>query len=188
MLSAHFPDLAETLWCWRDILYVGLPAAGTSMITPISVGIITSMLATHGAIAVAGFGVASRIESFAMIALMALASSISPFVGQNWGAGKYRRVFRALQQSYIFSLGWGILMAVLLATGASSIVPLFNQNSEVIAIAISYLWIVPISYGTAGIIQIANSAFNAIGRPIPAVIATILRMFVLYIPLPASFN
>ena len=183
MLSSHFPDLEETILCWRDILYVGLPAAGTNMITPISIGIITSMLAVHGSLAVAGFGVASRVESFAMIVLMALASSISPFVGQNWGAQKYGRVVKALQQSYLFCLAWGVLMAVLLAAGASLIVPLFNDNQEVIAIASAYLWIVPLSYGTAGIIQVTNSAFNALGRPIPAVVITVLRMFVLYIPL-----
>ena len=183
MLSSHFPDLEETLWCWRDILYVGLPAAGSSMITPISIGIITSLLAVHGSVAVAGFGVASRVESFAMIVLMALSASIGPFVGQNWGAEKYGRVTKALQQSYLFCLGWGVLMAVLLAASASRIVPLFNTDPEVVAIATNYLWIVPISYGTAGIIQVANSVFNALGKPIPAVIMTAIRMFILYIPL-----
>lgn len=183
MLSSHFPDLEETLMCWRDILYVGLPAAGSNMITPISIGIITSMLAVYGSLAVAAFGVASRIESLAMIALMALASSIAPFIGQNWGAQKFERAIQALRQSYLFCLGWGVLMAILLAAGASLIVPLFNSNTEVIAIALNYLAIVPISYGSAGIIQVANSAFNALGKPIPAVIMTVLRMFVLYIPL-----
>ena len=183
MLSSHFPDLEETIVCWRDILTVGLPAAGSSMITPISIGIITSMLAVHGSVAVAGFGVASRVQSFAMIVLMALAASIGPFVGQNWGAEKYGRVFQALKQSYLFCLGWGALMAILLAVGATWIVPLFNNDREVVAIAVSYLWIVPVSYGAAGVIQVANSAFNALGRPIPAVIMTVLRMFVIYIPL-----
>jgi len=74
-------------------------------------------------------------------------------------------------------------MAVLLIPGTSLIVPLFNNNQEVIAIASTYLWLVPISYGMAGIIQVANSAFNALGRPMPAVIITVLRMFLLYIPL-----
>ena len=183
MISSRFPDLEETIWCWRDVLYVGLPAAGTNMITPISIGIITSMLAVRGSVTVAGFGVASRVESFAMIVLMALAASIGPFVGQNWGAGKYGRIAKALQQSYLFCLGWGLLMTVLLAAGASFIVPLFNKDPEVIAIATTYLRIVPISYGAAGIIQVSNSAFNALGRPIPAVIITVLRMFALYIPL-----
>ncbi|MEL6902354.1 MAG: MATE family efflux transporter [Cyanobacteria bacterium J06606_4] len=183
MLSSHFPDLEETLWCWRDILYVGLPAAGSNMITPISIGVITSLLAVHGSLAVAGFGVASRVESFAMIALLALAASMGPFVGQNWGAGKVGRVGEALRLSAVFCMGWGALMAVGLAVAAPWIAPLFNSDPEVVAVATTYLWVVPVSYGLAGFIQVASSAFNALGKPIPAVIMTVLRMFVLYIPL-----
>ncbi|MEL6816377.1 MAG: MATE family efflux transporter, partial [Cyanobacteria bacterium J06598_3] len=183
MLSDHLPDLEETLWCWRDVLSVGLPAAGANMINPISIGVITSMLATHGPLAVAGFGVASRVESFAMIALIALGASLGPFVGQNWGAGKFERVRLALHQSYLFCLGWGVLAAIVLAAIAPRIATLFNADPQVVAIATTYLRVVPLSYGTAGIIQAASSAFNALGKPIPAVILTVLRMFVLYIPL-----
>ncbi len=183
MLSAQFPDWEETLWCWKDILTVGLPAAASSMITPISIGVVTSLLAVHGAAAVAGFGVASRVESLALIAVMALAASIGPFVGQNWGAQFYGRVRRSLRKSYIFCMGWGLVMAGILGFVARSLVLLFNQDPDVIAIATQYLWIVPISYGTAGIIQVASSAFNAMGKPVPSIIMTIARMFVLYIPL-----
>ncbi|MGB2926368.1 MAG: MATE family efflux transporter [Limnothrix sp.] len=183
MLSSKFPDLEETLWCWRDILYIGLPAAGANMITPISIGIITSLLASYGSIAVAGFGIASRVESLAMIALMALSASMGPFVGQNWGGKQYGRVAEALKQSYIFCLGWGFLMAIALAIFGSQLAKLFNDNSEVIDVASTYLWIVPITYGASGIIQVASSAFNALGKPIPAITMTALRMFALYIPL-----
>ncbi|CDN11687.1 Multi antimicrobial extrusion protein (Na(+)/drug antiporter), MATE family of MDR efflux pumps [Richelia intracellularis] len=61
LLSKEIPDLQETLWCYRDILVVGLPAAA-SMITPISIGVSTSFIAIHGAVSVAGFGLASRVE------------------------------------------------------------------------------------------------------------------------------
>ncbi|MEO1590338.1 MAG: MATE family efflux transporter [Cyanobacteria bacterium J06632_22] len=183
MISSHFPDVQETLWCWRDILYVGLPAAGTSMINPISIGVITSLLAVHGATAVAGFGVASRVESFAMIVLMALSASIGPFVGQNWGAEKFDRVRQSLQLSFGFCLLWGLLTAAVLALMGQWIAPLFNGDEAVVAIATRYLYIVPLSYGTAGIIQVTSSALNALGRPLPAVVMTVLRMFVLYIPL-----
>ena len=36
LLSPQIPTLQETLWCWRDILVVGLPAATASMLIPIS--------------------------------------------------------------------------------------------------------------------------------------------------------
>ena len=74
-------------------------------------------------------------------------------------------------------------MAVVLAGTAQWLPPLFNGEEGVVAIATRYLYVVPLSYGTAGIIQVASSALNALGRPVPAVIMTAIRMFVLYIPL-----
>lgn len=183
MLYLKLPTIQDTLWCWKDILYVGLPAAASTMINPISIGVITSFLATFGAEAVAAFGVASRLESFALIAVVALSSSIAPFVGQNWGAKKYARVGKALQLSFVFCLFWGLLMAAVLAATAPTLVAFFNPNPDIVAIASMYLWIVPISYAGAGIIYVASSAFNALGKPIPSVIMTVARMFVLYIPL-----
>lgn len=183
MLYLKLPSVQDTLWCWKDILYVGLPAAASNMINPISIGVITSILAAFGAQAVAAFGVASRIESFALIALMALSASMAPFVGQNWGAKKYARVGKALQLSFLFCLFWGLMMAAILVPTAPILVSFFNQNPDIVAIASRYLWIVPISYAGAGIILVANSAFNALGKPIPSVVMTITRMFVLYIPL-----
>ena len=183
LLSTQIPDLEETFWCWRDILYVGLPAAAASMITPMAMGVITAMLAAFGASAVAAFGVASRIESFAIITMMALAASIGPFVGQNWGAKAYGRVREAMRLSVLFCIGWGICVAILLAALGQPLTRLFNTDAEVIAIASSYLLIVPLSYGTAGIIQVSSSVFNALGRPIPAVLMTVGRMIGLYIPL-----
>lgn len=183
LLSLQLPDWEETLWCWRDILAVGLPAAATSMVTPASIGVITRFLATHGAAAVAGFGVASRVESFALIAIVALAASIGPFVGQNWGAQAFGRVRQALQQSFLFCLVWGLLAALGLGLGARSLAALFNPDPEVVAVAVRYLWLVPSSYGAAGIIRVASSAFNAMGKPLPGVVMTATHMLVFYIPL-----
>ncbi|MEM1253176.1 MAG: MATE family efflux transporter [Cyanobacteria bacterium P01_H01_bin.21] len=183
LLSAQFPNVNETLWCWKDILTVGLPAAAASMISPISIGVITSFLSIHGPAAVAGFGVASRLESFALITVMALSASMGPFIGQNWGAQEFDRVRLAMRQSFLFCVGWGLFMAIVLGLGGRPLATLFNQDPNVVAVASQYLWLVPISYGTAGIIQVSSSAFNAMGKPTPSIVMTIARMFVLYIPL-----
>ncbi len=183
MLIWKIPKLSQAWGCWKQILYVGLPAAGTSTINPISIGFITSLMATYGAETVAGFGIASRIESFAVIALMALSASIGPFVGQNWGAEKYARVKEALRLSFMFCLVWGISIAAILGVTASQLAAIFDRNPEVIAIASLYLRLVPLSYAAYGIILVSSSTFNALGKPIPSVIMTLTRMLVLYVPL-----
>ncbi|NEP61835.1 MAG: MATE family efflux transporter [Symploca sp. SIO2G7] len=183
MLCFNLPKPQVVLKSWQSILYVGLPAAGTSMITPISIGLITSIIATYGPLAVAGFGIASRVESFALIVLMALSAIIGPFVGQNWGAKKYHRVSQALRLSSLFCLFWGILLAVILAPTAPWLASVFNSNPTVVAIAATYLVIVPISYAASGMIFISSAIFNALGKPLPSLVMLLTRMFILYVPL-----
>jgi putative MATE family efflux protein len=174
----------KQVWgCWREILQVGLPAAGTNIITPISIGVITSLLAQYGSETVAGFGISSRIEAFSLIVLMALSATIGPFVGQNWGAKQYSRVNLALRLSFIFCVGWGIVLAIILWMAAPWIITRFDSNPEVVATATQYLRLVPLSYGAQGVFIVGNAAFNALGKPIPALIMTLTRMIFLYIPL-----
>jgi len=183
MLCFNLPKIDALLKSWQRILHVGLPAAGTSLVTPVSIGIITSLVAVYGAEAVAGFSIASRVESFALLVLLALSAVMGPFVGQNWGAQRGDRVRRALHLSYLFSLFWGALVAAILAPASAWLSSLFSKNPEVVAIAAAYLLLVPISYAAVGILTIASSTFNALGKPIPSAIMTLARMFGLYIPL-----
>jgi len=90
-------SVREILASWRHILSVGLPAAITQLITPVSTGVITSIVAPYGVAAVAGFGVAARLEMFAVTVINAIGGALVPFVGQNWGAGKKPRVSRAVK-------------------------------------------------------------------------------------------
>ena len=183
MLCFNLPKFRIVLASWQKILQIGLPAAATSIVTPISIGLITSAIAYYGSEAVAAFGIASRIESLSLIVIIALSASLGPFVGQNWGAKKYYRVHRALNLSYLFCLGWGVAIALMLVPSASWLASLFNQNPQVIQLASNYLWIVPISYAAAGIIFMASSTCNALGKPIPSMVMTVSRMVGLYIPL-----
>lgn len=183
MLTFKRPKLNDVLDSWKQILHVGLPAAGTYAIGPIAVGIITAMMATFGSEAVAAFGVATRIESFSLIALFGLSTSVAPFVGQNFGAGKHDRVRKGLSYAFVFSMVWGLFAAGILAVFAKPLSGLFTESKDVISIASMYLLIVPVSFGAQGIVLIASSAFNALGRPMPSVVLTLARMMFLYVPL-----
>jgi putative MATE family efflux protein len=168
---------------WREILKIGLPAMATQMIGPISGAIITRMLASHGHDVVAGFGVAGRIESVAVMLLFALSGSIGPFVGQNWGAGNLERVHGGIRVAYRFSLAWGAAAWLVLMLIGDRVVPLIDNNAQVIDVARHYLAIVPISYGLWGVLMMASASFNSLGKPIPSTIMAFTRMFVVYVPL-----
>ena len=183
MLSYNKPDPAELRKSWRDILHVGIPAAGTNAIVPIGTAIITAMIARFGPEAVAGFGVATRIEAMMLVAYFALSAIIGPFVGQNFAARKEQRILHALYLCTVFCLGSGLLIAAILAALAGFLPTLFSESDKVISVMTMFLWIIPASYGTYGMIMVMNASFNGLGKPMPGVLVSVFRIVVLYIPL-----
>lgn len=182
LLLFTIPSWQTLMKSWRSLLSVGLPAAVTSLISPLSVSFATSLIAQYGTEAVAGFGLASRLEAVALIIPLALSASIGPFVGQNWGAQKYARVKRSLRLSFFFCLTWGGLVAVLLGTMAPAIATWFDNDPEVVNSASVYLTLVPVSYGALGIVFTASSALNGLGKPMLALVMSLFRLLLLYIP------
>ena len=165
------------------IMQIGFPAMATQLIGPVSSAIITRMLAGHGEVVVAGFGVATRIESVAVMVLFALSASIGPFVGQNWGAGHPDRVRQGLRVAYQFCIGWGLLIALPLLLFGGAISGFFDDSAPVLRTAAWYLAVVPWSYGLWGVLMMASASFNALGKPLPSTALSFSRMFILYIPL-----
>jgi putative MATE family efflux protein len=188
MLTFNRPDPGELRKSWADILHVGIPAAGTNVIIPIATGVITAMIARYGPEAVAGFGVASRIESVTLVVFYAISAIIGPFVGQNMSAGKPDRIFLALRLCVLFCLGFGLIIAVSLALGSSFLPSLFSDNPHVTRVAALFLWIAPVSYGTYGMVMVMNASFNGMGKPMPAVAVSVARMAVVYVPLAIVAN
>jgi putative MATE family efflux protein len=183
MVTFKKPALAELKRSWRDILHVGLPAAGTNAIVPVGLAVITAMIARFGPEAVAGFGVASRIESLVLVLYYALSAVIGPFVGQNLSAGKEDRIQLSLRLCAAFCVSSGLVVAVLLALLSGFLPTLFSDNEAVMSVTRMFLWIAPISYGAYGIVMVVNAAFNGLGNPMPGVIISVTRILVLYVPL-----
>lgn len=183
MLTFNKPDPGELRSSWADVLHVGIPAAATNAIIPIATGVITAMLARYGPEAVAGFGVASRVESLMLVLFYALSAVIGPFVGQNIAAGKADRIFEALRLCMIFCVGTGFVIAALLAFSGAWLPTLFSDNPEVTDVSTKFLMIAPISYGAYGMVMVMNASFNGMGKPMPAVHISVARMALIYIPL-----
>ena len=172
----------------KRILHVGIPAIATNLIGPVTAAYITRLMANYGETAVAGFGVAGRIEAVAAMLLFALSGSIGPFVGQNLGAKRIDRVRHGVRASYQFSLIWGFAAALPLFVFGGAISGLIDSSPEVIGIAALYLALVPWSYGCWGMMMMATASFNAIGKPLPSTALAFARMVIVYIPLASVLD
>tara|TARA_Y100000780_G_scaffold232594_1_gene268610 strand:+ start:277656 stop:279056 length:1401 start_codon:yes stop_codon:yes gene_type:complete len=183
MLDFSFPNIGDAIESWKKILFIGVPAAGANVITPLALSLSTAIVARMGQESIAAFGVVSRIESFALIFILAVSSSMGPIVGQNFGAQKIDRIKAALNSSIMIALVWSAFMAFALSNFGSYLMPFFNEDPEVVSLGGLYFQIVPISFGFLGMRLIACSSFNAMGKPISSTLLVIFNMVVLYLPL-----
>jgi putative MATE family efflux protein len=175
---------------WKELMFIGIPSAATKMIMPLGAGFITSILATYGKEAVAGYGIAIKVEGLSIVVLLAISSVISPFVGQNLGAGKFGRVEQSIKFSIQLSAIVSAITFIVLFLFGDALSALFvNENTnaaetaKVIQTSAMYLKIVPLSYVFMVLLQISGAIFNVLRKPVLAAAFTILQMFGLYVPL-----
>lgn len=166
----------------RKILKIGLPAAGANMLTPIAMAVMTALVAKHGPEAVAAFGVGSRIESIASLVVLALSMTLPPFVSQNFGARKFERVKEAYTTTLKFVMIWQFAIYLLLIVASGFIAEVFGKEQAVIDVIKLFIYILPLSYGLQGVIILSNSSFNALHKPMNALILSVVRLFIFYVP------
>lgn len=166
----------------KRLLFIALPAGLTSAVNPLVNTLVISLLAGYGQEAVAAFGIATRVEAFAFILLMALAVGMSPIIGQNFGAQNFERVRETLRKAIGFSVLWCIGVAGILMLFAEPVSSVFSDDAIVIYYAAMSFMIVAPSYLFNSLVNGWSSAFNAMGKPQMSVIMTFVKMVVLMIP------
>lgn len=183
LASFRLPNLKILYNCWKEILYIGIPASGTRIIIPISSGVLTRIISTYGHQAVAAYGVATRIEFFALVTIVSLANVLAPVVGQNIGAGKIKRVYQAVKRSNIYAGFAGLVNCLLLFILIPYIASIFNENQKVIEYIVKYFRVISISYGLEGIFILSTMVMNVIKKPFQSALISLTQMFIICIPL-----
>lgn len=172
----HFSDSA------RRLLVIAIPAGLTSALPSLLNSNINAVLSKSGPEAVAAFGVASRVEAFAFIIMMAVSVGMAPIIGQNWGARNFGRIREALRDALGFCVLWSLGVALVLGAFADSLSHVFTKDILVQPILALYFVVVPISYGLSNVTNCWGSAYNAMGKPQYSTLMLLVKMVVLAIP------
>lgn len=188
--AIRYGYLDVTVACWvkvwdslKQLVEVGAPAAFSNAINPAGMALVTAAVATLGDAAVAGFGAATRVQALAMVAMFALSSGIGPVVGQNWGAEKSERARLALWQAWIFCLGYGVAVGVVLSVFAPVIASAIASDASAAQYTREYLMFVGWSLFGYGFVVVTNAAMNARSKALHSMGLSLIRIFAMYLPL-----
>jgi putative MATE family efflux protein len=175
-------QLRPQLAVWWRILAIGLPAGGEFIVMFLIWSCNYWVLRQLGAEAQAGFSVGQRVFQSLFLPAMAVAFSVSPIVGQNWGArhlGRVRQTYSAaLRTSFIAVLP---ILAICQVFPAQ-MVAVFSNDPGAIAIGVEYLrycsWV--LIFGA--VTSISNGVLQGVGNTWPGLLCSASRVISFILP------
>lgn len=156
------------------IFKLGLPVAIQSGLFTIFAMLLARIISKWGPVPIAVQKVGSQIEAISWMTAGGFSTALSTFVGQNYGAKKYNRIYKGYFASLVIVSLIGVGATFLLIFAAEPIFSIFIQEEEAIKQGIVYLQILGVSQIFMCIEIATSGAFNGLGKTVPpSLISTI---------------
>lgn len=163
-----------------DILSQGLPASLNMLTISLGIFIINYFIYQFGDdFAIAGYGVAMRIEQLALLPALGLNTAALTIAGQNFGAHNYDRI----KETYKEAIKIGVMIMttgmIIIFPLASFLIGIFNDDPRVIFEGSRYLRIEFLAFNAYIILNIGLSILQAIRKPHYAIWIGLYRQLIM---------
>ncbi len=177
------------------LLALGIPMGLQFSITAIGTIIVQGAINVYGAVYMAGFSAASKIQNIVSTVFIAFGATIATYVGQNRGAGKMDRVKKGvyLTQGMILASSV-VLMAIIFFLGKYLILIFVNSDeTEVLYAAQVYFDVVVWAYPFLGSIFLYRNALQGMGYGLVPMLGGVFELIaragiVIWVAGKASFS
>ncbi|SKB57611.1 putative efflux protein, MATE family [Lachnospiraceae bacterium] len=161
-----------------NAIKMGLPTGLQYSITAIGSMVMQAANNGLGTVYVSAFTAGMKIKQFAMCPFDALATSVSTFAGQNYGAGKIDRVKKGILQGALTGIVYGLMIGLVLIFGGRYLCMLLVHAGEsaVLDQAGKYLRYLGCFYWALGILNVCRMSIQALGHSGKAVLSGVLEM------------
>lgn len=167
---------------FKKSLRIGLPTGIQQTFVAIGMTALIGIVNRFGTNVIAAYSVVMRIGSLATLPAMNFAQALSTFVGQNIGARKMERVntglIATLKMSSLVSLG----VSAFVLLGATFLMNLFTNDSEVIRIGREYLLIVGGFYVVFSAMFIISGVMRGAGDTLIPMFFSLISLWIIRIP------
>lgn len=175
MRRLRLANLVPRLTAFAEISLQSLPIAVSFMVMLLSGFVMQFALKLFGEHAIAGFGIAIRLEQILLLPVLGVTGALLPIASQNFGARDYDRVRMAV--FYCWKVGF-VMTAIAgpaLWIFGRSLLGLFTDDPEVIRVGLSYLRVDSVILPVYMMLFSINSLLQAFKRPIWTVWISLYR-------------
>ena len=166
-----------------DVMAIGIPASLNSVLMSVSNILINNKMIKFGDMAVAGLGVAMKVNMIVVMLLIGLGTGIQPLLGYCYGSGNKKRYFAVLKFSIMLALGLSLIMTAICYFGAGGLVRAFLEEPNAYEYGFSFSRIYILSGPIMGLLFVFINAIQSTGAALPSLILSISRQGLLFIPI-----
>ena len=125
----------------KDILRLGLPSSIQASITSLGMVMVQGLINSYGAVSMAAYTSASKMEQICNLPMSGVAMALSLFVGQNIGAGDQARARKGLRWSIAFCVSVSAVMSAIIYFTGHTIMHLVvnGTDGEVINVGADFM-------------------------------------------------
>ncbi|NLC27195.1 MAG: MATE family efflux transporter [Campylobacteraceae bacterium] len=150
---------------YRHIFSQGIPPSMNMLTMSLGSVITIYYVATYGYEAVAGYGIAFRVEQIMLLPALGISSAVLSIVSNNFGARLHSRVRESVKLALFYGFGISVLGVILGYTVGEWTVSKFDSNPIVIMRAMEYLYIEVFAFFGYVTLFVCVSALQGIKRP-----------------------
>lgn len=188
MLSIHPKDYRVRNKIATGVFAIGIPASLNSIMMSFSNILINNLMQHHGDMAVAGLGVAMKVNMIAVMLLIGVGTGVQPLLGYCFGARNRQRYMAVLKFSLALAFGLSTIMTIICYCGASPLVKAFLEDPDAFSYGMSFARIYIYSGPILGILFVLINAIQSTGAALPSLILSISRQGLLFLPILLIFD
>lgn len=188
MLSIHPKYFKAKEGIAAGVFAIGVPASLNSILMSVSNIIVNNIMSGYGDMAVAGLGVAMKVNMIVVMLLIGLGTGIQPILGYCFGAGNRKRFLDVLKFSMILAFAISAVMTAVCYCGADPLVHAFLEDEDAFSYGMSFARIYIYSGPVIGLMFVFVNAIQSAGAALPALVLSISRQGLIYLPVLFLFR
>lgn len=139
---------------------------------------VQGLVNSFGAVVMAAFAAAVKIDSFAYMPVQDFGNAFSTFIAQNYGAGRHDRVEKGIKSAVTASVLFCLVISFIVCVFARELMLVFvqPQEAEILAVGVQYLRIEGTFYCGIGCLFLLYGLYRAVRKPEMSVVLTIISL------------
>jgi len=170
------------------VVTLGLPMMISTTLNSVSGTISNHLMMAHGSVYMAAQSVSGKLSTISTMLIMGICMGMQPAISYNYGAKSYKRMYRLVLQTGIFSVAVGIGLVSIVALTKDRLIAAFIDNEEVIRYGSTFIIAGLLGGCVFGIYQICQTFLQATGKVTYAVVVSMLEKGIIYLPVLFVMN